>query len=43
MKTVMLKILGLLWPKRGSVQSIPFHIGGNASHPVVKPKLHGSE
>lgn len=42
-KTVLLKILGPLWPKRGSVQSIPFHIGGNASHPMVRLRLHGSE
>jgi hypothetical protein len=42
-KTVMLKILGPLWPKRGSVQSIPFHIGGNASHPALRLRLHGSD
>jgi hypothetical protein len=41
-KTVILKILGPLWANCGSVQSIPFKIGRNASHPSVRLRLHSS-
>ena len=40
-KKVILKVLGPLWSKGTPVQSIPFHIGGNASHPVFRLKLKG--
>jgi hypothetical protein len=40
MKSLMLKALGPLWPRRASVQLIPFRISGTASHPTFKLKLH---
>jgi len=40
-KSLMLRVLGLLWPRDASVKSIPFHIGGKAPHPAFKLKLPG--
>jgi hypothetical protein len=40
-KALALKGLATFWPKRMSVRTIPFQIGGNASHPVFRLKLHG--
>jgi len=39
-KAVMLKALTQLWPKHESVRSVPFHIGGTASRPAFKLRLH---
>ena len=38
-KELMLKIVGPLWKKRASVKFIPYHIGGNASHPIFTVRL----
>jgi hypothetical protein len=39
-KSLLLKALGPLWPRRASVQTVPFRITGDAGHPVFKIELH---
>jgi hypothetical protein len=39
-KSLLLKAMGPIWPTKASEKSIPFRIGGNASHPLFRLKLH---
>jgi hypothetical protein len=39
-KVLLLKALGPLWPRKASVQTVPFRISGDASHPVFRVELH---
>jgi hypothetical protein len=41
LKALILKALGPLWPKAGSVKSIPFTISGRGSQSSFRLRLHG--